>query len=85
MAKISFNDKWMVRPLSKKEEEARQIDLPFDAMLYEEISPSSEGGVNSAWFIGGDYLFSKTFHVSIPNKGKALLEMEGVYETLGRL
>ena len=79
MAKISFNDKWMVRPLSESEKNARQIDLPFDAMLYEEISSSSEGGVNSAWFVGGDYVFSKTFIAPIPNNGKAILEMEGVY------
>ncbi|MCR5078436.1 MAG: glycoside hydrolase family 2 protein [Bacilli bacterium] len=79
MPKFDFNDKWFVRSLTIEGDESKPVTLPHDAMLSEEISPDSEGGVNTAWFVGGDYSYTKKFNVEVPNGGKAILEFEGVY------
>ncbi len=80
MKKISFNDGWTVFSLTDESWAPIKTDLPFDAMLHEERVDNAEGGVNTAWFTGGDYRFEKDFgKLEVPPKGKAILEFEGVY------
>ena len=79
MAKLDFNHDWEVRSLTLNETEGRKVSLPHDAMLGEERSSLSEGGVNSAWFVGGDYPYTKRFELPLKDGESAILEFEGAY------
>ena len=80
MKKIPFLDGWTLLSLTDPSFSPRQITLPYDAMLREQRSPKAEGGVNSAWFVGGDYRFEKHFpKPEVEEGGQLLLEFEGVY------
>ena len=80
MKKISFNQGWNVDGLTDTSFHYENIDVPFDCMLREKRDASAEGGVNTAWFVGGDYVFSKRFsRPEIEEGGLAILEFEGVY------
>ena len=80
MKKIPFFDGWTVTSLSDPTWIPQNVSLPYDAMLRERRSPEAEGGVNSAWFVGGDYSFTKDFKRPEISEGcTVLLEFEGVY------
>lgn len=80
MRDIDFNSRWSVEGITDPSFKYENIDLPFDCMLREKRDASSEGGVNSAWFVGGDYHFTKTFPRPEMKEGDvAILEFEGVY------
>lgn len=79
MKAINFNDGWFYKHLGS-EEAAVPAALPHDAMLKEARSPLSPGGINTGWYEGCDYLYSKNFEVlqEYENK-KIIFEFEGVY------
>ncbi|MBQ7242978.1 MAG: DUF4982 domain-containing protein [Bacilli bacterium] len=80
MKKLSFNDAWTVYSLTDESWVPETVTLPYDAMLREKRLDDAQGGVNTAWFSGGDYRFEKNFaKPDVPEGGKAILEFEGVY------
>ena len=79
MKAIRFCDGWYVKHL---EEDGRGIPvtLPHDAMLSEPRSELSAGGINTGWYEGRDYLYTKMFTPDQALAEKtAVLEFEGVY------
>ena len=74
-----FNNHWQVKYLGEKGPGV-PIDLPHDAMLSEPKSELSAGGVNTGWYEGRDYVYTKTFTPGRELAGKtAVLEFEGIY------
>ena len=79
MRRISLNDDWTVRPLSR-EGAASRVSVPHDAMLGEPRTPDSPGGDHIGWYAGGDYEYVKTLFAPEAWAGmKAVIEFEGVY------
>lgn len=79
MQKTDFNDKWEYRRLGE-DGEWKAVSLPHDAMISENRSENSEGGLNIAWFEAYDYEYRKTFFVGDEQKNKIIIfEFEGVY------
>lgn len=79
MKGLDFNTGWTWRRLGEDGPGA-PVTLPHDAMLGEERSEASAGGINTGWYGGHDYIYSKTFPVPAEWKGRTLvLEFEGVY------
>ena len=74
-----FNDHWQVKHLGERAPGV-PISLPHDAMLSEPRTELSAGGVNTGWYEGRDYLYTKAF---TPDRALtdqcAVLEFEGVY------
>ena len=78
MKRIDFNKGWTCRCLTR-EEEARAVTLPHDAMISEPRTEDSVAEGNIGWYIGGDYEYVKRFDAPAEWQGKALLiEFEGV-------
>ena len=74
-----FNDCWQVRYL-EDEGPGVPVTLPHDAMLSEPRSELSAGGVNTGWYEGRDYRYTKVFTPDHTLAGQtAVLEFEGVY------
>ncbi len=79
MKPARFNDGWRWKRL-EEEGHGAPVTLPHDAMLYEPRSELSAGGVNTGWYEGHDYLYTKRFTPDGALAGKnAVLEFEGVY------
>jgi beta-galactosidase len=79
MKAIQFNDNWCWKRL-EEDGPGAPVTLPHDAMLYEPRSALSAGGVNTGWYEGHDYLYTKTFTPDGALAGQtAVLEFEGVY------
>ncbi len=79
MRGTGFNDAWYVKHLEEKGS-GIPVTLPHDAMISEPRSELSAGGINTGWYEGHDYLYTKVF---IPDEALesrvAVLEFEGVY------
>jgi len=79
MRGTGFNDAWYVKHL-EEEGSGIPVTLPHDAMISEPRSELSAGGINTGWYEGHDYLYTKVF---IPDEALesrvAVLEFEGVY------
>ncbi|MBQ9481546.1 MAG: DUF4982 domain-containing protein [Clostridia bacterium] len=76
---IDFNAGWEYRK-SGDENRFTPVTLPHDAMIFENRSADSDGGMNVAWFEGGDYEYRKRFFVPEEYSDKILtFEFEGVY------
>lgn len=76
---IDFNLDWSYSKLGEKEKKA--ITLPHDAMIYENRSLESKGGINISFFEGYDYEYEKRFTLKKELLNKILyLEFEGVYK-----
>lgn len=74
-----FNDCWQVRYL-EDEGPGVPVTLPHDAMLSEPRTELSAGGVNTGWYEGRDYRYTKVFTPDHTLAGQtAVLEFEGVY------
>ena len=74
-----FNDCWQVRYL-EDEGPGVPVTLPHDTMLSEPRTELSAGGVNTGWYEGRDYLYTKAFTPDHTLAGQtAVLEFEGVY------
>ena len=79
MKKLDFNRGWTVR--KDGENEARRVDLPHDAMLFERREKNSPAAGACGYFFGGKYFYEKKF--AVPEEwrgGHILLECEGVYQ-----
>lgn len=75
MKKISFNKDWVFC--------GKKITLPHDAMLAETRDPECKNGVNTSWFPGGVYEYTKRFMIPWKWKEQAvLLEFEGIYRNV---
>lgn len=74
-----FNDGWRWKHL-EDDGPGASVTLPHDAMLSEPRTELSAGGVNTGWYEGRDYLYTKVF---TPDRALtdqcAVLEFEGVY------
>ena len=79
MTKVDFNNNWICYETGKKEA-AFAVSLPYDAMLLDEKSPDSAGGVNIGWYVPKDYTFEKEFTVDAEWEDQThILCFEGVY------
>lgn len=79
MYRVDLNRAWRVSRLGE-EDHAVTVDLPHDAMLAEPRTVESAGGINTGWFEGHDYCYSKVLFA--PEDWREmilLLEFEGVY------
>ncbi len=79
MRAIDFNTGWSWKHLNEAGE-GLPCTIPHDAMLGEKRSGLSAGGINTGWYEGYDYKYTKRF---TPDgalaAGTAILEFEGVY------
>ena len=79
MERIDFNNGWLFSRADTPEN-STEVNLPHDAMLYEQRNPNTENGANTAWFPGGIYLYRKSFHIPSEFASKYVaFEFEGVY------
>lgn len=80
MKKLSFNDMWSYK-YKGDSKVGKLINLPHDAMIYEKRIIESAGGINTGWFEGFDYEYSKKFNIPKEYKDKTIIfEFEGVYK-----
>ncbi len=79
MKAIDFNEQWSYKALNG-ESIFKAITVPHDAMMHEKRSSEAIGGINSSWFEGNDYIYTKEFEAGeeLIDK-KVILEFEGVY------
>lgn len=74
-----INDNWLF--LNLQTNKSFYIDLPHDAMLYEDRDPNCVSGVNSGYFPGGKYVYSKEIELSKEDLNKDIsIFFEGVYQ-----
>lgn len=74
---FDFNDNWF---FAKENSETHIVQLPHDAMLEEKRYASSRNAVQSGYFPGGKYRYSKTFTLKNEDILKNIkLHFEGVY------
>lgn len=79
MRAISFNEGWYWKRL-EEEGAGNPVTLPHDAMLEEPRTKLSAGGINTGWYEGNDYCYTKHFTADEALcRGCAVLEFEGVY------
>ena len=79
MEKLSLNKNWICYVTGKRETQFA-TDVPHDAMLLDEKSETSAGGVNTGWIEAQDYTYERNLHISEKWNGKKLLlEFEGIY------
>ena len=73
-----INDNWTFQ---KEGHQPFRIDLPYDAMIHEKRGANCPNGVNTGYFPGGKYVYSRniTLRKSDLNK-KIKLHFEGVYQ-----
>lgn len=79
MIRHGFSDDWL---FSRENEDTRQkINVPHDAMMWEQRDPNSPGGSANAFFPGGVYRYSKMFFAPAQwSEKQVTLEFEGVYK-----
>ena len=79
MKKQKFNRDWYFWK-DGFENEKQCVQLPHDAMIFEERLPNLEKGNATGFYPGGKYVYTKTFYGdSYFEEKKVLLEFEGVY------
>lgn len=79
MKRTLFIDGWQYKRLGS-DRPAIPITLPHDAMLSEPRTELSAGGINTGWYEGHDYIYTKTFTPDGTLAAQtAILEFEGVY------
>lgn len=77
--KFNFNKDRKVRELNSKTN-YKIIDVPYDAMIFEERIDDAPSGKNGCWFDCKDYEFIKEFIIKNEYKDKdIILEFEGIY------
>ena len=79
MRKLDFNRGWTYRRV-REEGAGKEIRLPHDAMISEQRTEDSAGGINTGWFEGFDYIYEKEFDVPKEYEGQYVsFEFEGIY------
>lgn len=74
---FDFNDGWT---LTKENGESFSVCLPHDAMPGEKRYPSCRNAVQSGYFPGGKYRYTKAFQINESDLGKNIrLHFGGVY------
>ena len=64
-----------------EEHDKKTVDLPYDAMRFEDRVPLLKGGCATGYFPGGKYYYEKTLMVDdAMQNGTTVLEFEGVYQ-----
>lgn len=87
---IKFNEGWMFEKVNSDsqlkavqgQKNAKQVTLPYDAMIREKRSSDCPAGAQSGFYPGGVYIYEKEFFV--PEEWKTqdiMLEFEGIYGT----
>lgn len=80
MKKCAFNDNWLFYK-DGHEDEAKPVNLPHDAMLFEKRYKGCVTGNGCAFFEGGKYIYTKRFDVPEECRNKYMaFEFEGVYK-----
>ena len=79
MKQYDFNDNWIYH--KDGSDETQNITLPYDAMIHDERRADSKTGSACAWFVGGKYIYEKSFDVP-EDWAKRHVEMDfgGVYK-----
>ena len=78
MKNIILNDHWY---FEKQGNSGREINLPHDAMLEEARDATCPNGVNSGYFPGGKYTYTKKLIIDTLDESKDyILFFEGVYQ-----
>ena len=72
MRRLDLNRGWQFSRLGE-ESAAQTIDLPHDAMLGELRTAESAGGINTGWFEGHDYRYTRTLEVPAAWRDKTVL------------
>lgn len=88
MRKLKLNSCWKVwkdndpfELVFRVPEDAKTVDLPYDAMWDEKQSIDSLNGRNTGYIDAGEYKFYKSFELDLEDKGKKLyLFFEGIYQ-----
>lgn len=80
MRRDNFNAGWTFYKQGHVDE-SMTIELPHDAMIYEKRDPESPGGSAVGYFLGGVYVYEKTFMVPGEWRDKhVVFEFEGIYK-----
>ena len=78
MKKFDFCENWLFRKTG--EENYQKVNIPHDAAMTEKRCRTAEAGVNTGWFLGGDYEYVKKFFVPEEYKdSNVIFEFEAVY------
>ena len=88
MQKINLNSNWKVwkdydpfELVFRVPDDAKDIDLPYDAMWHEKQDQNSLNGRNTGYIDAGEYEFYKSFDVDSSLEGQKLyLFFEGIYQ-----
>lgn len=90
MKKISLNHDWlfargtitMMELFMGKGDSIETVDLPHDAMIYEERTPDTANAHQTGFYPGGEYTYIKKWFVPEEWKGCTIeLEFEGIADT----
>ena len=76
MQQKKWNDNWFFYKFGE-EEEKKEIQLPYDAMIYEKRNPRCINSYNTGFYPGGKYVYERPF--SMKEGTHAVVEFEGVY------
>lgn len=88
MERVKLNENWMVSSgnadmmsaLGRGGAAARQVNLPYDAMIHETRDPQCKSGNQTGFYPGNVYTYIKQLDVPAQWEGKTvILEFEGVY------
>ena len=80
MKREDFNKDWLFSKKGK-EDSVISVNLPHDAMLLEARDPNCINGMNTGYFLGGSYRYSKQWMVPNEWVDKTVsLEFEGIYQ-----
>lgn len=94
MKKISLNQNWqfakgtitMMELMMGEAGNIENIDLPHDAMIYQERTPATANAHQTGFYPGGEYTYMKKWEIPEAWKGcTVVLEFEGVADTLPHL
>lgn len=85
MLRINFNEGWKFSKdnstmMTTDRTEPIEVNLPHDAMIYENRSPENPSGNAGGFFAGSNYLYTKEFELSCADTDQMIyLEFEGIY------
>ena len=90
MKKISLNKNWqfakgtitMMELMMGDAGNIENIDLPHDAMIYQERTPATANAHQTGFYPGGEYTYMKKWEIPEAWRGcTVVLEFEGVADT----